>query len=111
MLKPAEKTNAVPVSTGARIGHVHLKVADIERALPFYRDILGFEETYRRPGAVFMSAGGYHHHIGANAWQSRGAGTRQPGTTGLGWVQLRAKDPASAKEARDPWGNVIRVTA
>ncbi|MES1156018.1 MAG: VOC family protein, partial [Pseudorhodoplanes sp.] len=63
---------AHPIDPGVRIGHVHLKVADIERALPFYRDVLGFEETYRRPGAVFMSAGGYHHHIALNSWESRG---------------------------------------
>ena len=74
---------AQPIDPGVRIGHVHLKVADIERALPFYRDILGFEETYRRPGAVFMSAGGYHHHIALNTWESRGGKPPAPGTTGL----------------------------
>jgi catechol 2,3-dioxygenase len=57
-----------------RIGHVHLKVADLERSLGFYRDLLGFEVTQRYgDGAVFLSAGGYHHHIGLNTWQSLGA--------------------------------------
>ena len=74
---------ARPIDPGVRIGHVHLKVADIERALPFYRDILGFEETFRRPGAVFLSAGGYHHHIGLNTWDSLGGTPPPPGHTGL----------------------------
>jgi catechol 2,3-dioxygenase len=72
-----------PIDPGVRIGHVHLKVADLDRAVPFYRDVLGFEETYRRPGAVFMSAGGYHHHIALNTWESRGGQPPAPGTTGL----------------------------
>ena len=67
-----------------RIGHVHLKVADIERALAFYRDVLGFELTQRfGSGAAFLSAGGYHHHIGLNTWESRGGPPAPPGTTGL----------------------------
>jgi catechol 2,3-dioxygenase len=67
-----------------RIGHVHLKVADLERALGFYRDILGFDVTQRYGSqAVFLSAGGYHHHIGLNTWESRGATPPPPGHTGL----------------------------
>jgi catechol 2,3-dioxygenase len=67
-----------------RIGHVHLKVADIERALTFYRDLLGFEVTqwYGRD-AVFLSAGGYHHHIGLNTWESKGAPPAPRNTAGL----------------------------
>jgi catechol 2,3-dioxygenase len=66
------------------IGHVHLKVSDIERAERFYRDILGFEVTTRYGAdAVFMSAGGYHHHIGLNVWQSKGGSPPPLGTTGL----------------------------
>lgn len=67
-----------------RIGHVHLTVSDLERALRFYRDVLGFEvtTTYGRD-AVFLSAGGYHHHIGLNTWAGRGAPAPPPGTTGL----------------------------
>ena len=67
-----------------RIGHVHLKVADIERALKFYRDVLGFQLT-QRYGAegAFLAAGGYHHHIGLNTWQSAGGNPPPPGATGL----------------------------
>ncbi len=72
-----------------RIGHVHLKVADLDRALAFYRDVLGFEITqqYGRD-AVFLSAGGYHHHIGLNAWESKGGSPPPPGTTGLYHVAI-----------------------
>lgn len=67
-----------------RIGHVHLKVADLERALGFYRDILGFEVTQRLgDSAVFLSAGGYHHHIALNTWESRGGSPPPHGATGL----------------------------
>jgi catechol 2,3-dioxygenase len=66
------------------IGHVHLKVADLERALGFYCGVLGFEVTQRYGhGAVFISAGGYHHHIGLNTWESFGGSPPPPGTTGL----------------------------
>jgi catechol 2,3-dioxygenase len=67
-----------------RIGHVHLKVANIERSLAFYCGILGFEETVRYGDqAAFISAGGYHHHIGLNTWESLGGSPPPPGTTGL----------------------------
>jgi catechol 2,3-dioxygenase len=73
-----------PIAAGVRIGHVHLKVADLERALGFYRDVLGLEVTQRYgPGAAFLSAGGYHHHIGLNTWESLGGTPPAPGTTGL----------------------------
>jgi catechol 2,3-dioxygenase len=67
-----------------RMGHVHLKVADLERALGFYRDVLGFELTQRfGSSAAFLSAGGYHHHIGLNTWESSGGRPPAAGTTGL----------------------------
>jgi catechol 2,3-dioxygenase len=67
-----------------RIGHVHLKVADLDRALAFYRDVLGFQLTQRMgDAAAFLSAGGYHHHIGLNTWESEGGAAPPPGTTGL----------------------------
>ncbi|MEM1270397.1 MAG: VOC family protein [Bacteroidota bacterium] len=67
-----------------RVGHVHLKVADIERALSFYRDVLGFEVMVRMgEDAAFLSAGGYHHHIGLNTWRSKGGTPPPPGSTGL----------------------------
>jgi catechol 2,3-dioxygenase len=67
-----------------RIGHVHLTVSDLDRALAFYRDVLGFEVTSRYGSeAVFLSAGGYHHHVGLNTWAGRGAPRPARGTTGL----------------------------
>ena len=72
-----------------RIGHVHLKVADLERSLAFYRDLLGFEVTQRMGGsAAFLSAGGYHHHIGLNTWESAGGTPPPPGSTGLYHVAI-----------------------
>src|SRR3569623_158541 len=73
-----------PIAAGTRIGHVHLKVADLERALGFYCGVLGFElmQTYGNQ-AAFISAGGYHHHIGLNTWESKGGSPPAPGTTGL----------------------------
>lgn len=73
-----------PIDPGVRIGHVHLKVADLERALRFYCGVLGFEVTQRYgPQAAFVSAGGYHHHIGLNTWESLGGSPPPSGTTGL----------------------------
>jgi catechol 2,3-dioxygenase len=73
-----------PINAGVRIGHVHLKVADLDRALDFYCGVLGFELMQRRrPQAAFISAGGYHHHIGLNTWESRGGKPPSAGTTGL----------------------------
>jgi catechol 2,3-dioxygenase len=73
-----------PVISGTRIGHVHLKVADLDRALGFYCDVLGFELMQRMgTQAAFISAGGYHHHIGLNTWESKGGHPPPPGTTGL----------------------------
>ena len=75
---------STPIHPGVRIGHVHLKVADLERSLAFYCGVLGFQLTQRYgPGAAFVSAGGYHHHIGLNTWESRGGKAPPPGTTGL----------------------------
>ena len=71
------------IDPGVRIGHVHLKVADLQRALDFYCGVLGFEVTTTRPGAAFISAGGYHHHLGLNTWESKGGAAPAPGTTGL----------------------------
>jgi len=73
-----------PIHPATRIGHVHLKVADLERALGFYRDVLGFELTQRfGTSAAFLSAGGYHHHIGLNTWESADGRAPAEGTTGL----------------------------
>lgn len=72
-----------------KIGHVHLKVSDLERALAFYRDVLGFEVTQRYgTEAAFLSAGGYHHHIGLNTWESKGSAPPPPNSTGLFHVAI-----------------------
>jgi catechol 2,3-dioxygenase len=83
------KTEAVPINAGVRIGHVHLKVADLERALGFYIGVLGFELTQRLGSqAAFVSAGGYHHHIALNTWESLGGSPPPPGSTGLYHVAI-----------------------
>jgi catechol 2,3-dioxygenase len=81
---------AVSIDSRVDIGHVHLKVSDIDRALAFYRDILGFDVVQRHGDqAAFISAGGYHHHLGLNTWESRGGSAPPPGTTGLYHVAIR----------------------
>jgi catechol 2,3-dioxygenase len=82
-----------PIDPRVDIGHVHLKVSDIDRALGFYRDVLGFEEFARMGDqAAFVSAGGYHHHIGLNTWESKGGSPPPEGTTGLYHVAIRYPD-------------------
>jgi catechol 2,3-dioxygenase len=83
-----------------QIGHVHLKVADLDRALAFYQGVLGFELTARMgPSAAFVSAGGYHHHIGLNTWESRNGSPPAVGTTGLYHVAIRYPDRAALADA------------
>ena len=83
-----------------RIGHVHLKVADLERALRFYCGVLGFELMQRwDDSAAFISAGGYHHHIGLNTWESLGGSPPPPGTTGLYHVAILYPDRANLADA------------
>lgn len=83
-MKTTEAQTTTPIDPGTRIGHVHLKVSDIDKALAFYVGVLGFEITQRYGDqAAFISAGGYHHHIGLNTWESRGGSPPPPGTTGL----------------------------
>src|SRR5246127_2691533 len=87
--KPRETLTPHPIDRGVRIGHVHLKVADLERSLRFYCGVLGFELTQRYgTQAAFVSAGGYHHHIGLNTWESLGGSPPPPGTTGLYHVAI-----------------------
>ena len=112
----------------AEVGHVHLQVGDIETARRFYVDALGFEVTTEYPGALFVSAGGYHHHMAMNVWNSRGAGPRAV-TLGLGRVAIAVpdrvdldalaarlgergiafEDDGQRVTTRDPWGSVIEV--
>lgn len=115
-----------PVDPGKKIGHVHLRVGDIVQARKFYVDTLGFDVTANVPGALFVSVGGYHHHIGLNTWLSQGAGLRTP-TLGMGTVQIAlqsqsdltalakrlesagttSKDDHGAIVVADPWGNTL----
>ena len=82
-ITPLERS-ARPIAAGTRIGHVHLKVADLTRALGFYCDVLGFELMQRYGDqAAFVSAGGYHHHIGLNTWESKGGSPPPPGRWGM----------------------------
>ncbi|MDQ7993609.1 MAG: VOC family protein [Propionicimonas sp.] len=125
-----------PASQGGQtVGHVHLKVGDTARAKDFYVDTLGFEVTGEFPGALFVSAGGYHHHMAMNTWESEGVGLRAP-ALGLGTVTIsvpgyadlrmvadraarknvsvREGDPGEQSpeilELFDPWGNVVRIS-
>jgi catechol 2,3-dioxygenase len=101
-----------PIHPNVGIGHVHLKVADLERALRFYRDVLGFEVTQGYgEDAVFVSAGGYHHHIGLNTWESKGGSPPAPGTTGLYHLAILYPTRASLADAlRRLVGSGIQLT-
>ncbi len=92
------------------IGHVHLRAGDPAAAEAWWHDALGMDTMAKYgPSAVFLSSGGYHHHIGANSWSSAGAGPRDPSRTGLSWVEMRSSDAVEATERQDPWGTVIRT--
>ena len=96
----AETTTFAPIHPGVSIGHVHLKVADLERALAFYCGVLGFELMQRYgDNAAFVSAGGYHHHIGLNTWESEGGSPPPPGTTGLYHLALLYPTRATLADA------------
>ena len=89
-----------PIHSGVRIGHVHLKVADLDRALAFYCGVLGFELMQRHGSqAAFVSAGGYHHHIGLNTWESLGGSPPPPRATGLYHVAILYPDRAQLADA------------
>ena len=119
------------VGAGLRMGHLHLHVGDIERALAFYRDVLGFEVQAHLGSAAFVSAGGYHHHLGFNVWNGEGVDDPPPHTVGLRrWTvelptdadvaELRARVTAAGQaaepvaggvEVRDPWGTALAVVS
>jgi catechol 2,3-dioxygenase len=97
---PRHPSSAMPLDPRVDIGHVHLKVADLDRALAFWHGVLGFEVTQRMGAqAAFLSAGGYHHHIGLNTWESAGGGPPHAGSTGLYHVALRYPDRAQLADA------------
>jgi catechol 2,3-dioxygenase len=90
----------MPIDPRVDIGHVHLKVSDLERAVAFYRDVLGFEVMHRYGDqAAFLAAGGYHHHIGLNTWESKGGSPPPRGTTGLYHVAIRYPDRKTLAQA------------
>ena len=89
-----------PIDPAARIGHVHLKVADLDRAIAFYHGVLGFEVQHRHVDqAAFLSAGGYHHHIGLNTWDSAGGSAPPAGHTGLYHLAILYPDRAALARA------------
>jgi catechol 2,3-dioxygenase len=88
-----------PIDPRVDIGHVHLRTADIQRVHDFYVGILGFEEIARMPDALFVSAGGYHHHLGFNTWNSAGGSPPPPGSTGLYHVAIRYPTRAALGDA------------
>ena len=100
------KGGAGPIDPGVDIGHVHLKVADLDRALDFYCGVLGFELQQRfGDEAAFVSAGGYHHHIGLNTWHSKGGPPPPPGTTGLFHLAIRYPTRAALADALERLGH------
>jgi catechol 2,3-dioxygenase len=98
--KETSHTTPHPIDPQVCIGHVHLKVADLQRALDFYSGVLGFELTQRyAEGAAFLSAGGYHHHLGLNTWESLGGSPPPAGTTGLYHLAIRYPTRATLADA------------
>ena len=100
MIKNIDPTPSRPVSPGARIGHVHLKVADLDRAISFYVGVLGFglKQKYGDQ-AAFVAAGDYHHHIGLNTWDSKGGNPPPRGTTGLFHIAIVYPERADLADA------------
>ena len=94
---------------GTSVGHVHLKVGDATRAGRWWQDVMGFDAVSTRDDSVFLSTGGYHHHVAVNEWLSAGAGKRSGDTTGLSFVELKARDGAEPKQYEDDWGTLIRL--
>jgi catechol 2,3-dioxygenase len=97
--EPTEALSGRAIDPRVDIGHVHLKVADIDRSLAFYCGVLGFEVMTQWESAAFISAGGYHHHIGLNTWESKGGSPPAPGTTGLYHVAIRYPDRPTLADA------------
>ena len=97
-IKPRAKSDR-PIDAGVDIGHVHLRAADLEKIRAFYVGILGFDVMVELPGALFLAAGGYHHTLGFNTWESNGGTPPPPGTTGLYHVAIRYPDRATLGDA------------
>jgi catechol 2,3-dioxygenase len=100
------------MAPGTHVGHVHLKVSDVPRAVAFYRDAIGLDEQASLPSASFLSAGGYHHHIGVNSWQSQGGRPAPDSAPGLRQVELELSDAAALDKRlslRDPDGHALTL--
>jgi len=130
-LTPNDRDTFAAAPPGTRIGHIHLRAGDIAAARAFYAAALGLDVTSGRDDAVFLSSGGYHHHVALNTWQSAGAGPRDPDSTGLAQFTLQLSDAALLEPARkrllaagadttgagseliaaDPWGTSVRLAA
>jgi catechol 2,3-dioxygenase len=95
LLAQFEDDPAAAIAPATNVGHVHMKVADVPRAAAFYRDALGLSEQAQMPSAAFLAAGGYHHHVGLNSWQSRGAAAPADSAPGLRRVELELDDEAA----------------
>ncbi len=95
----ARERSSDPIDPGVRIGHVHLKTANLEGVHHFYVDILGFDVIFRMPTALFVSAGGYHHHLAFNIWESEGGSPPPPVTTGLYHVAINYPTRAALGDA------------
>lgn len=128
-LTDTRTTNYAKAPDDLRIGHMHLRVGDLERADRFYGGAIGFDPTRKRSGAAFLSSGRYHHHLGINVWQSAGAGPRDDAATGLAWFSLevaaqeilvaqgerlrqagaQAVAITNGIETTDPWGTKVRL--
>jgi catechol 2,3-dioxygenase len=106
----SEDSNWTGSPEGTVVGHVHLRVGDVRAAEAWWNDAQGFDTMLNYGGqAVFLSTGGYHHHIGANSWQSRDSGPREQDRTGLSFVELLSKGATDEHVASDPWGTEIRL--
>ena len=107
---PADNAEWKGAPENSVVGHVHLRVGDPKEAEAWWHEEFGFD-TVAEYGAqaVFLSSGGYHHHIGANSWQSPHAGKRDAGRTGLSWVEMRSATAKMNETREDPWGTVIRT--
>lgn len=128
-LTKTNTTDYARAPDGLRIGHMHLRVGDLEQADRFYSGTIGFAPTRKRSGAAFLSSGRYHHHLGINVWQSQGAGPRDDAATGLAWfsLEIEAQQILEAQQQRleqagmktaaiaggietsDPWGTKLRL--
>jgi catechol 2,3-dioxygenase len=128
-LTDTRTTNYAKAPDDLRIGHMHLRVGDLEQADRFYGGAIGFDPTRKRSGAAFLSSGRYHHHLGINVWQSAGAGPRDDTATGLAWFSLevaaqeilvaqgerlrqagaQAVAITNGIETTDPWGTKVRL--